>query len=275
MPASIVALLAFGVPTAFAAPPATAPSSPPAEVDIDSLPVKAPDVGTITQRTTTGARTTSSKFGLYLFSPGTAGATVKEHPTFYWYLAQPNDEDTEFVVTEQLRQAGGKLSEKAILMRKIYTGNQPPGIYACTLDQAALEPNKLYQVSVVVHRSADPSLGEVVNSIGYLTRVADTGVDADDPAACAKAGLWYDAIDAAMRRIAKEPKEQNTAVGHRQLHALLRGEHVFTTVVPAGPADSTTVRASAQQEKELFDGLDALHDALIMTKPPEKSRHGR
>jgi hypothetical protein len=263
--ASIAALLAvtFGARAALAEAPATAP----ADVDIDSLPVKAPDVGSITQRTTTGARD-GPKFGLYLFSPGAVGATVKEHPTFYWYLAQPNDEDTEVVVTEVSREkVAGKLSQISILMRKTYTGTQPQGIYAATLDEAALQPNKLYQVSVVVHRADD----QVFNSIGYLTRVADTGVNADDPAACAKAGLWYDAIDAAMRRSTKD----TAGVGHRQLHALLRGEHVFSTAAPAGPADPAAVRAASEQEKAIFDGLDALHDALIMTKPPEKKKHGR
>jgi hypothetical protein len=264
--------LTFGAPAAFAAQTTTAPSAAPDEVDIDSLPVKAPYVGTITQRTTTGARG-GPKFGLYLFAPGAAGATVKEHPTFYWYLPQANDEDTEVVVAEIAPQkAPGKVSQLSILMRKKYAGTQPPGIYAATLDEAALQTGKVYQVSVVVHRSVDTSAGEVVNSIGYLTRVAAPGVDIDDPVACAKAGLWYDAIDAAMRRITKDPADK---VAHRQLHALLRGEHVFSAALPAGPADPGVVRAAAEQEKALFDGLDTVHDAVIMTKPPEPTKHRR
>jgi hypothetical protein len=123
-------------------------------------------------------------------------------------------------------------------------------------------------VSVVVHRSADPTLGEVVNSIGYLARVADPGADTNDPAACAKAGLWYDAIDAAMRKIGKEP----AGTGHRILHALLRGEQVFAG---ANPTDPVAKSDAAAQEKALLGSLDTLHDALIMTQPPEKKKHGR
>ena len=264
-------LWAHGAPTdaPVPAPPATAPSTQAsAQDDIDSLPVKAPDVGTITQRTTSGARS-GPRLDLYLFAPGRAGATVKEHPTFYWYLAQQNDDDTEVVVAEVAPQRSvGRLSQRSVVMRKKYTGTQAPGIYAATLDKGALQPGKLYQVSVIVHLSSAGGAGDI-NSIGYVTCLSDFGADTDDPAACAKAGLWYDAIDAAMRRMVSDP---SSTLSHHQLHALLHGERVFSSPGPVTPIASPAVRQ--EEEKAIFTQLEALHDVLITTKPPDNGREG-
>jgi hypothetical protein len=260
-------VLSLGVETTAATRPTTGPAAP---VEIEELRVTPPAINSNAKRTTVLTRG-GPDLRVYLFAPQTQGATSKAHPTFYWYLTKQVEDDTEIVLaTVQMQRAGNKAERGQVLMRRKHQGTQPPGIYAVTLSDKALEPGKLYQLSVIVHRGEKGQEADNISATGYVVFNApakDDGALAD-PRSCAGMGLWYDAIHAAMRRIAADPKDPTP---HRQLHGLLASENVFYS--DPGESASAADKARARREYEdFFKQLAARNNVVVK---PEQTTEDR
>ena len=243
--------------------PATAPSTP---VEIEEMPVATPDIGQVTKRTNSVHRGGGPELRVFLFAPSKAGTTAVEHPTFYWYLTRQIEDDTEIVVkTVNALGAAGKPGNSEVIMKKTFQGTQPPGIYAATLQDKTLQSTNLYQVTVVVHRSDDNNTVEDVSSIGYLVyKPAEPGTAVpSDPRLCAQAGLWYDAIHAAMQRVGKDPADPKP---HRQLHGLLWGEHVLYPD-PGSQARAEDVQKAKRVDEDCLKQLALRNDVLVRLEP--------
>lgn len=132
-------------------------------------------------------------FRVEVLAPGDhAGLTRREQPTLYWYASAPITKSIEITVSND--------ADPAPLLDVTLTAPQPAGIHALSLagTSAHLQPGTAYQWAVAVIMDPAARSADMV-SAGYIKR--DPAVaGADDTVSLAKAGLWYDALDAAVHK---------------------------------------------------------------------------
>jgi hypothetical protein len=188
-------------------------------------PYVPPEPGSPERRIGAGTRG-QGRFGtLLLLAPDHLGHTIREQPVLYWYLAQPTD--TRIDVTLRDESSVEPLLEVQVPLPA------KAGVHAFRLADHGVrlraDRNYLWFVSLVV----DPQQRSRDFSMGAWIHRRDGGADAkaDDLASYARAGLWYDAIDAATRAVeaapqAPAPREARAAlleqVGLSELTALDR-----------------------------------------------------
>jgi hypothetical protein len=163
----------------------------------------------------------SSNHGLRILAlaPDGVSLTMQEQPTLYWYASQPVPGGAEVVISADS-------SEQTVLKTKL-AGPIPAGINAFPLagTAARLVGGETYTWTVTAIVSpTDPMKNEVVSSQIERTAKAKmaplpAGADANAAAAAyAKAGLWYEAVDALSRGLQASPTDKRL---HRSRAALL------------------------------------------------------
>jgi hypothetical protein len=247
--APVILLLAAALPAIAAdekpAPPA---QTPPADVDIDLVAVSAPPVGAPHERIASGARSEDSPHPI-LFASSQTGCTIHERPTFYWYLTKSTDCDVEMDLVHM--EAGVRTS----VFKKVWEGVKEPGVYSfegSDADGKPLQLNAEYQVTVTIMLSKTQNAA----SSGFVMRVTPpAGITAQsDASAFAKAGIWYDAIDAVSRKIDANPSD---ASARRMRRGFLWTQHVFSLMSAqadpsaAQPAEADQLRDFAKHEKPM------------------------
>jgi Domain of Unknown Function (DUF928) len=138
-------------------------------------------------------------------APDHTGWTLQEQPTLYWFSSGPIEHDVVITVIADE-------SNKTVLKTTIH-GPVPAGINAIRLAGTAahLEPDVDYQWTVTAmnsqqERSRNPVATGMVKRV--LPAELPSGVAGSDAAALARAGLWYDAIDALSQGIQRAPKDR-------------------------------------------------------------------
>ena len=213
----------------------TAPPPPPADVDIDLVAVSAPPVGAPHERIASGARAEESPRPI-LFASSTTGCTLRERPTFYWYLTKPTDCDIEMDLVRM--DASGRTS----VFRKVLEGVKEPGVYSFEAGEAdgkALKMDVEYQVTVTLMLSKTQN----ALSSGFVTRVAPLpGLAAgNDVDALAKAGIWYDAVAVASQKVNADPSDKAAL---RRRRGLLWAGRVFSQM--NGQLDSASSKSTEE-----------------------------
>ncbi len=132
-------------------------------------------------------------FRVEVLAPGDhAGLTRRDQPTLYWYASAPITKSIEVTLSSD--------ADPAPLLDITLTAPQPAGIHALSLAGTAahLRPGAAYQWAVAVIMDPQARSADLV-SAGYIKRdPAPSG--AEDTISLARAGLWYDALDAAVHK---------------------------------------------------------------------------
>jgi len=141
--------------------------------------------------------------------PETAGWTLREQPVLYWYLAEPTDVRVDFVLL--------RLDPMETLVETTLDRPQQAGVQRLRLADhgAKLETGASYQWLIkLVPNPEDRSYDRVVG--GGIERVepsAELGAQLADPQpsrahVLAKAGIWYDAVDALSIQLESAPGDR-------------------------------------------------------------------
>lgn len=154
-----------------------------------------------------------------VFAPEHPGLTVSEQPRLYWYLSEDVDIGAELTVVD--RQSADPLLELSL------AAPIKRGIHALDLGRhgVRLEPGMRYEwfVALVVdpnQRSNDIIAGGEIERVApdaaLESRLEEAGQDGQ-AAVYARAGIWYDAVDAVSRWVdgsptAPVPREQRAAL---------------------------------------------------------------
>jgi Domain of Unknown Function (DUF928) len=170
---------------------------------------------------TRGIAPASGSHGLQILAlaPDGVSLTMQEQPTLYWYASQAVPGGAEVTISADS-------SEKTVLKTKL-AGPIPAGINAFPTagTSARLVGGETYTWTVTAIVSpTDPMKNAVVSS--QIERTAKpklaalpAGGDANAAAAAyAKAGLWYEAVDALSRGLQAAPADKRL---HRSRAALL------------------------------------------------------
>jgi len=166
-----------------------------------------PDRGAPEVRVSGGTRGASNDgLRIDVLSPDQTGLTIQEQPTLYWYSSAPIRGGARISIVAE------KTNKTA--MDDPIPGPLPAGIHAIGLRGTAvrLALNADYQWSVTEERSATDPSRNIVTS-GMIRRVAPPGAtsgtnlraSAEGCAEYARAGLWYDALDAVSESIQHAP----------------------------------------------------------------------
>jgi len=188
-------------------PPAQATGQSPAQADagatIDYVP---PDRGAPEARVSGGTRGPSAAaLRVDVLTPRQIGLTLRDQPVLYWYSSWPIATAVQITVVEDE-------TDKTVL-KTYLPGPVPAGIHAFPLaaTRLRLALNVDYQWSVTVELSPRERSRNVVAS-GMIRRVSVVGPPVSSPgspyaaAAYARAGLWYDALDAISQAILEAPR---------------------------------------------------------------------
>lgn len=147
------------------------------------------------------------------------GLTTEEQPTLYWYLSKPATYPLTFTLT----------TAEAIepLVEAELDPPGQPGIQAIDLATfgVTLEPGVTYEWFVTLVRdpefpSKDLVAGAAVERVEFVEAqlIYLPAAEQGDPVDLAKAGLWYDALEAISGRIQSSPEKREL---RRQRAALL------------------------------------------------------
>ena len=240
-----------------------APAPP---VDIDNVEYSAPQVGKPQATVGAGSRCpTTVAPSIFLLAPHQTGASIHAQPNLYWYMDGDTEADIDFVIVPQDMEPSAKP-----LLKKIYEGHQSAGVHTVSLAQedVKLQEDQQYKVTVMLHASPDNDHSKNPYSIAYLAIVARPASLRENPdgPALARAGLWYDAIDALIQ----SKTDDKANVERRQLFGLLWKEHVFLLVPVSSVEQSKSELAAAQKaadrrESDQFKGF-----AAMIQKPQAK-----
>jgi hypothetical protein len=157
---------------------------------------------------------------LEVLAPDHAGETLQEQPTFFWSTSRPIDGKVELAISA--------VATERVLYKTTIAGPKAAGIYAFSLDgtPAKLDIGAEYRWSVTtLVEGADSS--HTVTVSGLVKRVPHSQIkltsfppDPNSAAiAYAKAGIWYDAVEALSLGLQQTP---GNATLHRSRAALLR-----------------------------------------------------
>jgi hypothetical protein len=158
-----------------------------------------------------GARGTGpgeAAFRLFALAPNHLGVTVREQPTFYWYLERDSDVPAEFTLVD--------VDGKEPLLKIAFPPPLSAGYHGVDLAEhgVRLETGTTYEWATALvpgGRQVHPTI-----SVGFVERrPPDANLDrelADTDAAgavhvYARHGLWYEALDDVSRRIAADPHD--------------------------------------------------------------------
>jgi hypothetical protein len=170
-----------------------------------------------------------------VLAPEQAGYTLEEQPVLYWFASAPSSVRLELTL----------IDEKGVapMVEKTMDGVQSAGVHAFALRDASirLKPGVDYQWSVALVPDPDQRSGDVLSQ-GVIQRLAPKDELAEQlksasgvqrAALLARAGIWYDAIDALSSAIAADPgnvalraqrAELLAQVGLKEVAAYERGE---------------------------------------------------
>ncbi|MGD0105490.1 MAG: DUF928 domain-containing protein [Rhodopila sp.] len=168
-----------------------------------------PDRGAPEVRVSGGTRGSSTDgLRIDVLSPDQTGLTIQEQPTLYWYSSAPIRGGARVSIVADA-------TSKTVMDDPI-PGPVPAGIHAIGLRGTAvrLALNADYQWSVTAEMSATEPSRNIVTS-GMIRRVAPPSAtfgtnlraSAEGCAEYARAGLWYDALDAISASIQRSPQE--------------------------------------------------------------------
>jgi hypothetical protein len=157
---------------------------------------------------------------LEVLAPDHAGETLEEQPTFFWSTSRPVDGKVELAINA--------VATERVLYKTTIPGPKAAGIYAFSLTgtSARLDLNSEYRWSVTtIVEGTDES--HTITVSGLVKRVPRSEVkltsfppDPNSAAiAYARAGLWYDAVEALSLGLQQTPSDARL---HRSRAALLR-----------------------------------------------------
>lgn len=157
---------------------------------------------------------------LDVLAPDHVGETLQEQPNFYWSTSRAIDGKIELAISE--------VPSGRVLYKTTAAGPGAAGIYAFSLagTNARLEPGAEYRWSVTTIVQGAEEAHTIAVS-GLVKRVPRSRVNLatfpSDPNAAAiayaRAGLWYDAVDALSKGLLQMPADARL---HRSRAALLR-----------------------------------------------------
>jgi hypothetical protein len=177
-------------------------------VYIPPKPVRASYPRHLTGLGARGLATRQSGIRLFALAPNHLGVTIREQPTFYWYLEQDSDVPVEFTLIN------GNVTDP--LLEISFPPPLRAGFHAVNLAEHGfrLEAGTTYEWTaalVIARREVHPTI-----SVGFVERRAPDP-DLEDALAEAGAGgavhvyasrgLWYEAFDDVTRRIAAHPRD--------------------------------------------------------------------
>jgi len=148
---------------------------------------------------------TADLLQLDVLAPNHVGRTVQEQPTLYWYNSRSIAGSVEItIIADQTNK---------VLLDSTVAGPVPAGIHAFRLagTAARLDMHVIYQWTVTdVVSKTEPSRNVVASGMVERVPASDVALSgsksgADMAAAYARAGIWYDAIDALSRGIESAP----------------------------------------------------------------------
>lgn len=237
---------------------ATVPTTQPAAADNQSdVLTFREDKASAAGRLGGGARGEGDGPEVFLLVSARLGRTVSARPTIYWYLTEDTEADLDLVIAEP--------AASQPLFRKRYQGHFEKGLHDFSLAEASedLKPGVRYQVTVTIQQDpADPSVNPF--STGLIERVAPPASlaaagQAPTASEYCQEGLWYDALEALTRAIAREPA--NPHLRHQRL-GLLRQQQVFLSFAPDKkwatlPGIPQAQARAKQRETQLLDSLAA------------------
>ena len=141
-------------------------------------------------------------FILDVLAPRSVGWTSQEQPTLYWFASRRTDSDVVLTIVAD--------ESNETLLKSRIPGPVGAGInsfkLAATATRLALDVDYQWTVTVATSTS-EPSRNPVAS--GMIKRVSQSvpPAGAADSASLARAGLWYDAIDALGRAIDAKPAD--------------------------------------------------------------------
>lgn len=148
----------------------------------------------------------SQRLRVYTLAPDGVALTMQEQPTLYWYASRAVPAGAELELSEDS-------TGETVLTSKL-PGPIAAGIHAVSLagTTARLKTGETYTWTVTaIVSSTDPMKNEVASSqiertSGVKLNGTPAGADANTAAAIyAKAGLWYEALDALSRGLQAAP----------------------------------------------------------------------
>ncbi len=157
---------------------------------------------------------------LEVLAPDHAGETLQEQPTFFWSTSRAVDGKVELAISA--------VATERVLYKTTVAGPKAPGIYAFSLigTPAKLDVGAEYRWSVTTLVEGTDA-AQTVTVSGLVKRVPRSQVkQANFPSdpntaaiAYAKAGIWYDAVEALSLGLQQTPADARL---HRSRAALLR-----------------------------------------------------
>jgi hypothetical protein len=217
----VAAGLLLTMPAFAQSTPATAPGAH--DTKVAALPTYVPPM-----RGSPNARVSGASRGgplvdvphLEVLAPDHAGETLQEQPTFFWSTSRAIDGKVELAISA--------IATQRVLYKTTIAGPKAAGIYAFSLNgtPARLDVGSEYRWSVTtLVEGSDAS--HTVTVSGLVKRVPRSQVKLtsfpSDPNAAAvayaKAGIWYDAVEALSLGLQQTPADARL---HRSRAALLR-----------------------------------------------------
>jgi hypothetical protein len=206
---------------------ATQPTTAPvladgSDVEIDYEP---PVDGAPAQRIGGATRPHPLQVGLYaivLAPAGELGRTGSRQPVLFWYLSQPTDYPIDIGLTSKGR-SGKEINDPIVDLHLV--GHKEAGIHRLELSKCndadnnpvRLEPGVQYDWAVVVAGERQSGSKNPYGACRFVyvippatvAEASKTGDPAKLASACAKSGLWYDALANVNAAIDQHPESRN------------------------------------------------------------------
>jgi hypothetical protein len=157
-------------------------------------------------------------FRVFALAPNHLGVTIREQPTFYWYLEQDSDIAVDFTLIDGKAasplleiayppplRAGYHAVDLAERGFRLETGITYEWTAALVMDERQVHPT--ISVGFVERRQPDPDLDRELAEAGAAGAVL----------VYASRGLWYEAFDDVTRRIAASPRDPSPRIQRASL----------------------------------------------------------
>ena len=143
---------------------------------------------------------------IQVLAPNHVGMTRRKQPTLYWYLSNLTTYPIEFTLVDS-RTISPVVETR--LARPTEAGVQQIRLrdYGISLD---VDVPYRWFVAVVAdpsNPSKDITAGGIIERVPYLTGIIINAANEEDPVELAKAGLWYDAVQAISAKIEASPED--------------------------------------------------------------------
>jgi hypothetical protein len=193
---------------AIATPP-TKPSPPADDEPTYQPPLRGAPVGRIgagTRNVTPsgGQAEARESFMLVALGPDDDGWTITEQPALYWFASTWTTRELQFSISDA--------PDTRPLFQRRFPPPAQPGIQRIALSDLGVRlfPGKRYHWSVVLVTDPAARSRDIVGGAAIERVSPPPGLGLDqrhDPAALARAGLWYDAFDALSKLAASRPDD--------------------------------------------------------------------